>query len=480
MLRERGEMLTALVNAPTEPIMLLRADGTVISANNAMLGRLGMTTGELVGHRVFDFLPPEVARYRRARLQQVVRSGKPLRFEDTHGGRILDSHVYPILAPAGKVLGAAVYIHDITDRKRAEDDLRHSEARYRSLFNHAMIGVCEATLDGRLNVANVAMARMFGYDTPEQLLAEVTDVAQQLYAASDDRKEILCELQAKGVVLPREVHARRRDGTLFWVLVSSRLIRGAEGKARHHHAAFVDITRRKQAEEALQKAHDELEQKVKERTAKLRALTVQLNQTEEQEQHRIAKILHEDLQQIVAGSRFALSQLKERGDNKQEREVLLQKVNDYLEKAHQSIHSLCLDLHPPILHELGLSGGLQWLQNDVKEKFGLAVDMAFDRTVEPISATLRSFAFQAVRELLFNVVKHAGVKSAQVRVKPVNPDSIQIEVEDQGVGFDPSQVKPSGFGLFSIRDRVDFLGGQAEISSARGTGSLIRLILPRS
>ncbi len=94
------------------------------------------------------------------------------------------------------------------------------------------------------------------------------------------------------------------------------------------------------------------------------------------------------------------------------------------------------------------------------------------------SPVLRTFAFNAVRELLFNVVKHGKVKSAHVRLSATDAGSVRIEVRDRGIGFDPKQIKPTSFGLFSIRERTDHLGGAMEIQSKAGKGSCITLTLP--
>jgi signal transduction histidine kinase len=261
----------------------------------------------------------------------------------------------------------------------------------------------------------------------------------------------------------------------------SRQITWIEEDSRRLHIlseTIANVLERKQAEEALQKAHEELEQKVKDRTAKLRALAVQLDRAEEKERQRIAQILHDDLQQIISGARFTLVGLRDTA-SKAGQQSILEKTDDYLEKAHQIMRALCLDLHPPVLHEVGVGAALHWLKGDMQEKFGLTVEVTVDKSVEPTTANVRSFVFQSARELLFNVAKHARVKSAQVRLERLDADWMMIEVKDQGVGFDPERVKPNSYGLFSIRERVDYVGGQMKIVSAPGKGASIRLTLPR-
>ncbi len=131
-----------------------------------------------------------------------------------------------------------------------------------------------------------------------------------------------------------------------------------------------NVTTRKEAEEALRKAHDELEQKVKDRTARLRALAVQLDQAEHQERRRIAQLIHDDLQQVVVGARLMLGGLEKSAMEANERKTVA-KVEDSLEYACKAMRSLCMDLHPPILFKSGIGPALKWLADDMQRKYGL-------------------------------------------------------------------------------------------------------------
>jgi signal transduction histidine kinase len=160
---------------------------------------------------------------------------------------------------------------------------------------------------------------------------------------------------------------------------------------------------------------------------------------------------------------------------------VLQKIEDQLTKAHQLMRTLATDLHPPVLNTGRIDAAIQWLNGDMKEKFGMTVRADVDEAVEPTTEIVRNFIFQAVRELLLNVLKHAGVKSAQVRLKQEDENWILVEVEDNGAGFDTEQTENNNrFGLFSIRERVDYLCGQMTIQSTPGTGTRITMKLPRN
>jgi two-component system, cell cycle sensor histidine kinase and response regulator CckA len=171
-------------------------------------------------------------------------------------GMFLDRYSAPVLGQDGTNYGRIWTFRDITERKRAEELLRDSESKFRNLFENSLMGISAATPEGRLVQVNLAYAQMYGYDDPKKMMDEVNDVGQQLYANPKDRKEVLQILAEKGVMEPKEVEVVRRDGTHFFVLVSARVIRDADGKILYYQANHIDITERKRAESVLQESEE--------------------------------------------------------------------------------------------------------------------------------------------------------------------------------------------------------------------------------
>jgi PAS domain S-box-containing protein len=141
---------------------------------------------------------------------------------------------------------------DITERKRAEEALRESEKKYRTIFENSIIGVSQALPDGRLIAANAAYARMYGYANVEELMVEVSDIGRQFYADPEEREKVLRILTEKGIMEPREVNVVRRDGSRFTVLAGAREFRDPKGDLLYYQAEHVDISDRKKAEKQLQ------------------------------------------------------------------------------------------------------------------------------------------------------------------------------------------------------------------------------------
>jgi signal transduction histidine kinase/ActR/RegA family two-component response regulator len=264
---------------------------------------------------------------------------------------------------------------------------------------------------------------------------------------------------------------------------------------------FSDITERKQA-------HDQLEQRVQERTVELsqtvqqlqdeiarctlaekilrertdllRELASELTMAEQRQRQQMAELLHDGLQQLLAGAKFRLGIL----ESAQEPEVrdTAVEVDALLSEAMETSRSLTADLSPPILHEGGLVAALEWLARRMQDKHGLAVDIRASDAVETTAQDVTILLFQAVRELLFNAVKHAKVKSARVEVSRQD-GMVRLVVTDEGVGFDPAQLRAKGgrgggFGLLSISERLDLLGGRMEVDSVPGRGSRFTLVAP--
>ncbi len=274
-----------------------------------------------------------------------------------------------------------------------------------------------------------------------------------------------------------------------------------------------DVSALKQAESDLRKANAELESRVAARTSdlaktvdrleaetqeraqaqealflanqNLRSLTLQLTRAEAQERLRLSQVLHDHLQQLIVAAslnvHFVEDHLFDPNDRK-----LLADTAAALSEAVEECRSLAVEMAPPVLKR-GLVAALPWLAEWMQRRHGLAVRIQMDPDAEPNDADVVSLLFQSVREALFNVVKHAGVREALVLATRPDPDSLRVEIIDKGSGFDPriqetssASAGQSGLGLFSIRDRLRLLGGRVEVQSAPGCGTQIILNVPLS
>jgi signal transduction histidine kinase len=276
----------------------------------------------------------------------------------------------------------------------------------------------------------------------------------------------------------------RPDGNVRWVMIGGLLEFDTQGKPLKTHGLVMDITESKQAEEKLQQLNQTLEQRVAERTElaenramQLQSLSMELIEAEERERRRIAQLLHDDLQQDMASARFQIQAFRIKYTD----EPMLDNIDNILAESITKSRQITQELSPQILEDSSFNLALQWLARNMRERFGLKIELEINTEQEMDYGPVKIFIFRAMKELLFNVFKHSGVKSAKVKLSLKN-DKIMVIVEDQGRGFDigllDSTVVKDCFGLLSLRERARYMGGNFLIESAPEQGSKFILWVP--
>jgi len=280
-----------------------------------------------------------------------------------------------------------------------------------------------------------------------------------------------------------EKHEFDREEREFFLAVAQQCAQGLE-RARAEDALRA-------SEEQLQTLNETLEQKVREQTAEVRQLASDLTKAEQRERHRIAHILHEDLQQRIYAIQMQMEFLFDR--LKKENAALqrdFDKIRKQLNEAVTLTRHLSVDLSPPILRDEGLTQAIEWLISQIQQQHGLRVELQADGAFAIIDEDIQMLLFSCIRELLFNVVKHARVDQAVVVLQQSNVD-LRIEVRDEGKGFDVAalawhtvdkvdedELQHHSFGLPTIRHRLSLFGGQMDIKSEPGAGTFIAITIP--
>ena len=236
----------------------------------------------------------------------------------------------------------------------------------------------------------------------------------------------------------------------------------------------------------LSASRDTLEQRVAERTAEadnlatqLRALAAELTQAEERERKRLAAALHDDLQQLLVAARMRVE-----GAMRTRPAIDPRHLERSIEMIHEAIavsRGLSAELAPPVLYGTRFDEVMKWVARTTEEQYGLRVKLDLDGVDVDLEEPIQVLIFRSVKELLFNVIKHAGVEEATVQVR-MEDGRLAVSVEDHGVGFDPAlsdhKSESGGFGLFSIRERLKYLGGDFDVESAPGKPTRITLRVP--
>ena len=449
---------------------------------------------------LFNLMPPDRGRpiaHLRANLhypqleadaQQVLQSLVPTEREVTsQAGRWYLGQVRPYRTMDDRIDGVAISFVDITAIKQTAEALRNSEARFRSALG--------AMLDAALLLTPIYDATQTIIDFRIDFASSVAlDVAQLRHDEFVGRSltAVFPNVATTGLLATYRQVFQSQTAVIDLFYYEDAVGAYASGRWIEAHispmqegiiAVWHDVTAWKEAEAGLQRLNETLEERVVERTTQVRALASTLTLAEQEERRRISQILHDDLQQRLYGIQMrVLSIINDVAANNQTRlPRYAQEVYDWIGDAIQTTRQLTVDLSPPVLKNEGLVDALAWLATQMAAVNGLQVTIqASDPCIVP-QEDMRVLLFQSVRELLFNVVKHAATDHATVELAETTTGELRIVVRDEGRGFDITAVagkQSGGFGLFSVRERLNLFGGQMAIKSAPGQGTEITIYAP--
>jgi two-component system CheB/CheR fusion protein len=381
------------------------------------------------------------------------------------------------------MIGLVITFIDITERKKNLESLRWLS----HIVDSSTDAVISYTQDWTIASWNKGAERIFGY-TSEEIIGKPHAILIP-ESKQEEKKELLGKLLREDSIQPFETIRTCKDGKMIDVSLSASVIRGDSGEIVGSTTIARDITARKQAMKDLKQARSDLEDRVKERTAELRQrvnelahMAAELTFTEERERKRMARILHDELQQLLVSAKMGIQSLD--GLDDQARKWEIGNLTKLMDEVIANSRSLSIDLSPPVLCE-PLGCALEWLcLTWMREKHNLCVHTDIDLSLDASSEEIRSIVFYSVRELLFNVVKHSAEMDAFVEMEPYGKDQLKVTVRDHGLGFDlegsdPKKQKATGFGLMGLRERLEMLGVHFTLHSQPNQGVEAVIIAPR-
>lgn len=389
----------------------------------------------------------------------------------------------PIRDDNGKVIGGINMLIDLSEEKKAQKRIRQNEKELNDFFDNATVGLHFVGPDGIIQRVNQAELDLLGYSREEYVGRHIAD----FHADSEVIGDILKRLKNREELHDYEAPLLCKDGSVKHVLISSNVYE-EDGKFIHTRCFTRDITERKRAKAELKKMNETLEHRVAERTStlksyqeQLRSLASELSKAEERERQRLATELHDNLGQMLAVGKMQVD-LIQKGQMPDNTSADIGKLKELMDDALAYTRNLMSELKPPpALDDEDIRANLKWIAKKM-QKHGLEVSIEEVDQKLPIENEVQTTVSQCIRELLFNVVKHASVSKAHIGITPLDT-RVLISVEDKGEGFDTGDLNSiatdkGGFGLFNVRERVDLLGGKVEVHSEPGKGTEVTLDIP--
>ena len=353
---------------------------------------------------------------------------------------------------------------------QAEEEKNELKSFWEGIFNTTVDGIIVTDETGTITKVNQAAENMLGYSHDELTGMNTIELRPAGEEYEQKGLEFIARLLEEGIIKGWERAFVRKDGSLIDVEVNTAFLKDSKGNFTGAVGSLRDISERKLAEKRLNEYQHQL-----------RSLASQLTLAEQQERRTFATYLHDHIGQTLFVLKIKIEILSKALDAPH-LSGTLQEINSIIEDLIRDTRSLTFELSPPILYQLGLGAALEWLFEQMHQQYSLEIAFEDDKSLKQLDDDILVLLFRGVRELLINVAKHAQAKKVNVSTRR-NDNNLYVCVKDDGIGMQIPNInlnihEGGGFGLFSIKERLEHLGGQLTIHSQPACGSEVTLIAP--
>ena len=478
--------LAAIVESSDDAIIAKDLNGIITNWNSSAERIFGYSESEVLGKPITIIIPPEL-QAQEVDILQKLRSGQRIDHFETvritkSGERVLVSlTVSPVRDSTGRIVGASKIARDVTRIRQIEQALRDGEQRMRFCLEAANISTWDWNIESGSpcwsdNIEGI-------HEQPGSLGGHVEAFLKSI---CDEDRQRVSEAVQRALEGDGKYHVEYRqakaDGSFAWMEAHGKVICDAFDRPKSMIGVCRDISERKFSEQALRDAHEQLEARVRERTAeldqaqeRLRMLSARLLQMQDDERRRIARELHDTAGQILVALNLNLVPVEE--ELRKTNSGLLKPLTESLrlvEELSRDLRTMSHLLHPPLLDEAGLQSAVRWYVEGFAERSKIEVDLHLDAGLRRLPAELETAMFRIVQECLTNIHRHSGSSSARIVITR-HTDNVTIEISDRGKGM--SMPARAGVGIQGMGERVRQLGGQLEIDSGKG-GTRVIAIFP--
>ncbi len=487
-LRESEARFKAMFEHAAMGIALIGLDRRPIAINDAFIKMTGYSREESTHLSGADLTYPPDASIGEKERQAVIENELDVyQIEKRYMHK--DGHIFWVRITTSVVReadGAAKYMlsmtEDIDERKRKNEELRESEARFRSMFDNAAVGVAVMTLDRHITQINQTAARLTGYSSEEMATLDPTLLAVEEDRAAD--RDLFAELVAgKRDQYTVEKRYIRKDGSIFWGRVNFSAVRGADGHPLYTIGMIEDISEEKRAAERLATQEAEhrrlLEQRITERTEELNLANERLREKAAQdavtaERTRLARDLHDAVTQTLFSTTLIADVLPDLwAMNPDEGLRRLEEVRQLTRGALAEMRTLLVELRPNALVEVPLPTLLRQLTEALAGRARIHIQLSAEGE-RKLPADVQVGLYRIAQEALNNVFKHAKASQAVVTLRL--GETVRLTIADDGSGFDPSTVTADHLGVKIMRERADAIGAKFSIYSEPGEGTQISVV----
>ena len=355
-------------------------------------------------------------------------------------------------------------IQDITEQKRANEQLRRSEHKYRLLFENNPMPMWMSSIP-ELNIIDVneSALRQYGYTREEFLRLNSMDLR-----LPEDVETFLKDTNhmAPGEGTTFQWRHKKKDGSIIYVEIFNYQII-YEGRPVWLGLS-IDITEKTKAETLLKKSYEDI-----------RELASHLQDVREEERAHIAREIHDELGQQLTGLKMDIAWLGRRKDiGEEQRDQKIREILTFLDGTVNTVRKLSAELRPSILDDLGLVEALEWWSNEFEKRAGITC--SFRRPAQPLETPsgISIGLFRIYQESLTNVARHANAKSVAASLEAQN-EQLVLKITDDGKGFDTSGIgHKKTLGLLGMRERTLMMGGSYAIKSQPGKGTTVTITTP--
>jgi PAS domain S-box-containing protein len=357
-------------------------------------------------------------------------------------------------------------VRDLRERKKAEQALRESEERFRTLYENSSIGLYRTTIDGKILLANPALVHLLGFKSFEDLSKR--NLSVEGFDSHHPRKAFLERLSEKKEIIGYEAIWQKKDKTPVHIRESAKTILDEKGRIRYIEGTVEDITEKKVAEIALMKSREEL-----------RNLAAHLESIREEERTKVAREIHDELGQSLTALKIDLSWLDKRISLEQKE--MIQKIKSMGELTNttlQTVKRISTELRPGLLDDLGLIPALEWQADEFQNRTGIQCIKNFQLDELDLDKSLATALFRIFQETLTNTARHSKASRVTVGLRQ-EKESLVFVIKDNGIGITSKQINDStSYGIIGIRERVNAFGGDLSIKGAQNKGTTVTIKIP--